>query len=383
MRYKFYSLLFIFATVFTSIFAQNGNTNARFAATMLQTSSNSVMVIFRPDITFSGQFSNLQFTFQIPSSATPQPTFSIKSNPLSAYVPTASYTLVTTLEPSFVTYSFNVNISGASIFNFVGGTEYNALEVSIDGNLSAFTDLRLAHLANGGSTTQEAFYVEINGNDNTEYSYMFYGSGAINGGSESAYSYLPLTSILLPVKFIAFNALKHNADAVLKWTVTNETEAVNNYEIERSLDAITFIKIATISKNTNSINSPTYTLIDKNIASLKPFGIIYYRIKQIDLENNVTLSEVKKVHISDRKLMLSVYPNPVKENATIEIIASADMEIKLTLMSSNGSTMLANTLQVFKGLNTKKIMMRNYPSGNYILKVMMGSYVQVTKIIKE
>ena len=383
MKNKIYALVYFIATSLTSINAQTGNINARLTATISQTSPNSVMVAFKPNITFSGQFSNLQFTFQIPSSVTPQPTVSIKSNPLSAYVPTGGYTMVTTLEPGYVTYSYNVLVTGAPVFSFAAGTSYNALEVSFNNNSSATTEVRLAHLANGGTTLQEAFYVEINGNDNTEYLSMFYGSGTVNGGSASTYSYAPLASVVLPVKFTAFSVVRKDVNAVLNWTVENETSTVDHYEIERSINGTRFDKISILPKANNGNNGNIYTYIDLNFGNTQNNGLIYYRIKQIDVDSRFVYSEIKALRVADKIPLMSVYPNPAKQTTTLQIQAPDAMDVTFTLLNAGGRAMQTNTLHAVKGINLKQISMSNYPAGSYLLKITIGTDSQTLKIIKE
>lgn len=382
MKQKIYFIAFLAFFIAVNVNGQTGNAAALFRATITQTSSNSLMASFRPNMTFNGQFSNLQFTFQLPSSVTPQPSISIKSNPLSAFVPTGSYTVDTRIEGSYITYSYNVIVAGAPVFNFVAGTDYNALEVSFSTS-SSTTPIRLAHLANGGSTSQQAFYVEINGNDNTDYTTTFYGPGAVNGGSVNSYSYVEVANFVLPVKFTSFTVNKKADNGLLNWTVANETASVDHYEIERSLDGTVFNKINAFPKTNSLNNNNNYNYIDKNISTVKGNGIIYYRIKQIDIDGRFVYSEIRILKNSDKNLIINVYPNPVKENTVLEIDAPTNAAVRFSLLTSNGNTLQTSTIQAVKGINTKQISMSNYPNGIYLLKVVMGTNIQTIKIIKE
>lgn len=383
MKSKIYLIAFLAFSIALNVNGQTGNPAALFRATITQTSSNSLMASFRPNMTFSGQFSNLQFTFQIPSTVTPQPTVSIKSNPLSAFVPTGSYTVDTKVEGSYITYAYNVIVAGAPVFSFVAGTDYNALEVSFSTNSGSTTPIRMAHLANGGSTAQQAFYVEINGNDNTDYTTTFTGAGAVNGGSYNSYSYVEVANFVLPVKFTSFTANKKDDNALLNWTVTNETTSVDLYEIERSLDGSTFRKINTISKSNGANNTNSYNYTDANISVTKSNGTIYYRIKQVDIDGRFVYSEIKNIKSSQGNWSMTVFPNPVKTNAILQVDVPASSQLRYSIVSSSGKNIQNNTLQINKGINTEPISMDNFASGTYLLTVIMGETSKTIKIIKE
>ena len=55
----------------------------------------------------------------------------------------------------------------------------------------------------------------------------------------------------------------------------------------------------------------------------------------------------------------------------------------MNLINADGKMLQTLTIKANNGINTKKISMNNYPSGNYLLKVIMGNDVQTIKIIKE
>jgi hypothetical protein len=181
--------------------------------------SNSVMIALLPNSSFVGKFSNVQFTLQIPNTV-PQPTVTIRSNPLSTYIPTVNYNTQVTNEGGFYTFLFSAAITGNPDYNFTS-VEFDALEIVFNNSNGPVTG-RLAHLPNGGSTGQLAFFVEIGGNDLTDYASSFYGAGASNGGAYEAYSFVPLSNLGLPVTWLKFEVAKRDNDAVLNWITADE-----------------------------------------------------------------------------------------------------------------------------------------------------------------
>ncbi|MEO7265737.1 MAG: hypothetical protein ABIW38_12520 [Ferruginibacter sp.] len=325
--------------------------------------SDAAMIVLKSNTTYSSSMSNLQFTLQIPTSVGAQPTVTIKSNPLVAYMP--SYvTQLTSTEGAYYTYVFaGTNVSGAT-YNFVSGTEFNALELQFTGGFSNAL-LRLSNVANGGSNGQAYFYIETNA-DVTNQAAMFYGSGAVNGGGYGVYSYVPL-GIALPVNWLDFSAIRQNNDVVLRWSVAQE---INNdhYEIERSTDGINFYPIG-LQPSTGSVLVKTYDKLDLNIKSLNS-DIIYYRIKQVDIDGKFSYSPTRAVKLT--KGEISVYPNPARLGFTVSIpfLTLSDKNVLLKLENAAGQLVEQRTITIaqasnyYFGFSGAKVL-----SGNYTLKI--------------
>lgn len=236
-----------------------------------------------------------------------------------------------------------------------------------------------------GGQSDHTSHNSINGNVNNQ---LFYGSSASLSemttvdGTKNFYQQITAGSVL-PVKFTSFNAVKKNDNAALNWAVENETVSVDHYEIERSLNGTTFNKINSFLKSNNLNNGNTYNYLDQNISTLKSNGIIYYRIKQIDIDGRFVYSEIRKVKTSEMSSFIAVYPNPVKDITSLQIDTQTNMQVQFSLLSNDGRMIQKNTIQAVKGINMENISMKNFAAGNYLLKVEMGNNVQTLKIIKE
>ncbi len=107
----------------------------------------------------------------------------------------------------------------------------------------------------------------------------------------------------LPVRNINVTATAlQNKLVAVKWTVTGETN-VTNYQIERSIDGVTFTKLATVSPSTTN----NYSYIDAPVGD-----VVYYRIKVIDREALVSYSKVVTLTTNHSPLTtITAYPNPI------------------------------------------------------------------------
>ena len=94
-------------------------------------------------------------------------------------------------------------------------------------------------------------------------------------------------------------------------------------------------------------------------------------------------STIRNVKNADKYLSISIFPNPVKEMASLFFEAPANMQVPYKLINSQGITLQSNYIQAFKGINTKRISMANYAAGNYLLTVVIDNKQQTIKIVKE
>ena len=375
---RFFSLsLFFLLAVFASSKAQQ-----TFSATLKPGSTaTSVIVAITPNATFTGQLTQIQMTLQVPNTVTPQPTLSIKNNFLSAYMPTTSYTTQVVTEGDNYTYVFNGTALAPPAYNFVAGTEINVLELEFANGPKQTSTVNLVHLADGGSTGQLAFYVEIAGADRTNYTTTFYGPGAVNGGSYSANSFVPLAGVLMPVRWLGFELNKRGSDAQLTWTVSNE-ENSSHFVIERSENGRNFTEIGKVGSfgSYNPINK--YEFYDKNVVDLKK-SIFHYRIRQVDLNGKAQLSKVNSLRFNAKAVITSLYPNPARHSSTLTLdLPSAD-RIYISIVDAHGKVVHSSVTNFPKGYNQHTLNIATYAQGTYDVYLKSATLTQNFKLIKQ
>ncbi len=340
--------------------------------------SNSVIISIKPSESFSGQFTNVQFTLQIPDNISPQPVADILSNPLSSFISTSNYTTLTTTETGFYNYLFNATISGAPFTNFTSGVAIDALEIEFTGGpLGTTAYSRLANLANGGSTNgQMSFYVEVSGNDNTNYTNMFYGNGASNGGSSSTYSYVPIQNTIVTLSNINFNAKNINNNAMLNWTIENPSVNIRYFEVERSIDGIHFLSIGT--NNVNNSNAYQYT--DPLPNQLKYYDRIFYRIKEVHANGQFKISETKSLHITSNVIRL--FPNPAHDFIELDFELTTPDLSTIKIIDASGKCIKVFSLKSKDGFNQLKISLQDITPGAYYLMLITGEETKEMKFVK-
>lgn len=119
-----------------------------------------------------------------------------------------------------------------------------------------------------------------------------------------------LTAGPLPVTFKSIKAYHQNDHIAIEWTVENELN-ISKYELEKSIDGITFTKIYTTpSKGFNTLSS-TYPYLDKNLFA----GNNFYRVLSYSQTGGTfEYSRVAVVKINEQTQEINIFPNPVTGN---------------------------------------------------------------------
>lgn len=182
----------------------------------------------------------------------------------------------------------------------------------------------------------------------------------------------------LPLDLIAFEAKKsgtpNNPQVTLAWTTTNEVNT-DKFEVLRKGDTGTFEVIDTqLAKNTAGVHA--YGFTDRS--PLK--GNNYYRLKQYDKDSKFTLSDLKLVKIEVLANVVSVFPNPTANWATINHEALAANTL-ITVVDLQGNKRLSVTAK--KGDTSTKIDLTHLPSGLYLISLANGDKLQTLKVVKK
>lgn len=337
-------------------------------------------------------FGNINITLSFPTQGAGNPTNAqITVNPL---IPNLSVTA----EPSNpiiangrAFYSYVLNDNAVTTTTTWSAGSSNPIAEFVFPNTSFFPGMRMYDISpDGGPNAQMFWYVQINGpGDVTDYTNMFYGVPErlpLNtAGADS--SWVPLQpATIIPVRFVSFSAVKENNNALLTWKVDNEDAGTDRYEVERSINAVDFVKIATLPAKNNGSSSNSYTSTDLNLSSLtlNANGVIYYRVKQIDKDGRFVYTDIKNIRLSGVKgFNAAIFPNPVKDFATLNIDLVTAADITVSINDAAGKILQNITLKGAIGGNTNRINMARYAAGTYQVKVFVGTEMKTLSVIKQ
>lgn len=116
----------------------------------------------------------------------------------------------------------------------------------------------------------------------------------------------------LPVHWLAIDATLHNDAAVVNWQTASEGNN-QQFEIERSLKNESFEKIGEVKGSGNTTEVRSYSFSDMNAMDfIEQTPVLYYRVKQLDVDGNYTYSKTVSVLLTEVQLFptFMIYPNP-------------------------------------------------------------------------
>jgi VCBS repeat-containing protein len=124
-----------------------------------------------------------------------------------------------------------------------------------------------------------------------------------------------LGSSPLPVELVSFTAQAQGPDALLRWITAQEKNSAY-FEVESSTDGRTFRVLHRVAGQGNSSARHQYEWIDKAVARYQA-PLIYYRLRQVDLDGTVAYSPVQTVKGDVTKPSLALVPNPTHGLSTL------------------------------------------------------------------
>jgi hypothetical protein len=183
------------------------------------------------------------------------------------------------------------------------------------------------------------------------------------GGSYSTAILLqhPDGCIPLPVKLKSFSASRKQSNVDLKWVTTFEQNN-NGFELQRQSGAggwqtVAFVKSQ--AANGNSTGDLTYTYTDVNDSR----GVIQYRLRQVDLDDNAKYSEIRTVQGIGQGGKTIISPNP-STNGMVNVTFEASAKRDLQLTDMNG-----RMLKQWNGYNDNSLQLTNLTPGIYQLRI--------------
>lgn len=177
---------------------------------------------------------------------------------------------------------------------------------------------------------------------------------------------LPCT---LPIILKSFNAEYKEKYIDISWVTASE---INNdhFDVERSLDGITYSKIGSVSGAGNSNTTKFYVLQDFNFPGV---SVLYYRLKLVDRDGQYSLSAVKAVRLPSGNLSMlaidGIVPNPVKNITNIRLFANTDLNARLTIIDVSGKAIMIQTKKIQKGTNNIVLDLNSLPNGMYLVQI--------------
>ncbi|MBC7485891.1 MAG: T9SS type A sorting domain-containing protein [Cytophagaceae bacterium] len=147
-------------------------------------------------------------------------------------------------------------------------------------------------------------------------------------------------SVTLPVTLVSFTAFYNGNQVDLNWVTATE---INNryFNIERSLDGKNFEAIGKVDGAGNHQGYLNYDFVDPSSLA----GVVYYRLKQVDIDGTSAYSAIRVVSILSSEQVI-VYPTPANVGEDIHVVISNHTDatpVTIELIDMLGKIVLSYT----------------------------------------
>lgn len=190
----------------------------------------------------------------------------------------------------------------------------------------------------------------------------------------------------IPITWLYFNGRKENEIVNLNWATGNE-QNTDRFWVQRSINGTNYTDIGSRKAAGNSSGTRTYQYPDADGPKL-PAPVLYYRIRQVDLDGKFTYSNV--VAIQNTKAangpLVQVYPNPFTQQLNVKVQSTAAPATEDRLELYNNAGLLVYSRNLANRPANGVVNINNLPfltQGVYYLRVYIGGEMEVVKIVKQ
>ncbi|MEP7080740.1 MAG: T9SS type A sorting domain-containing protein, partial [Ginsengibacter sp.] len=140
---------------------------------------------------------------------------------------------------------------------------------------------------------------------------------------------------------------RKDSGILVSWNIENEKN-ITHYEIERSTDGINFNKVGKLASQSLS----NYTMVDKSAGE----SAYYYRISAVSVDGEIKKSGIAKVNSIEKNTLITVYPNPVKDNnIQLKFGEQESANYNIRLINVDGKVLFTKAIRHMAGTNIESI----------------------------
>lgn len=184
---------------------------------------------------------------------------------------------------------------------------------------------------------------------------------------------------IIPVELTSFAANVSDGKVKLSWTTASEKNN-RGFEIQRS-NGSEFSTLTFVEGKGTTTERQSYSFVDDNPG----FGVVKYRLKQIDFNGTYTYSNVIEVDVTSPMTfdLAQNYPNPFNPTTTIRYTIAKAANVSLVIYNVLGEEILTLVNNQFTepGIYNVVFDASNLASGTYIYRLTADEFVMTKKMV--
>ncbi|MES2430367.1 MAG: T9SS type A sorting domain-containing protein [Bacteroidota bacterium] len=183
----------------------------------------------------------------------------------------------------------------------------------------------------------------------------------------------------LPVTLSTLKGLYANGTSRLTWSTAQEINS-SYFEVEHSLDGITFTTINKINAAGNSNIKVNYEFTNNTVSP----GSNYYRLKMIDKNGSYEYTNIIVLNvIVSNSFITTVYPSPFINSIYISMYAETNGLANTKLFDNTGRLIANKSSLIQKGVNTLILNdLEKLNAGAYTIQIQTGNEIITKKLLK-
>jgi hypothetical protein len=215
------------------------------------------------------------------------------------------------------------------------------------------------------------------------YHYKVYEYNGTLGATNYLITSAPIgNATTLPVSLIYFGVTQSGREALLTWATSSEQNNMG-FVVERSMDMQTWDYLGFVSGSGNSMEVRNYQYRDGISDWMDKHAVIYYRLRQQDMDGREEILPVKKLTLGMQSKAESLaYPNP----ATTYVILQSGWQLNGTEKSYRIVDIMGKEVRSKQAMSstTQVVSLDGLQEGIYFIEMQdtMGN-TQRLKVVKE
>jgi hypothetical protein len=195
----------------------------------------------------------------------------------------------------------------------------------------------------------------------------------VSGLNELSFITLASLDAALPIILSRFYIACSGNETILHWQTAQEVNS-DHFEIEYSLDGLSWTSAGTVTAKGNSNTSADYKFAAPDNRGK------YYRLKMVDKDGKFSYSNIVAIDCSSTRPVFNVYPNPCTDKITIQLPASNNNST-VAIRDISGKTIYQETIK--PGSSRFTINVTALANGMYLLEWQSKSGNYLSKFIKQ